>query len=250
MASFAPETLIFVGSFPITNTVIHTLIVDAILIGIAFKVGKTMKMIPSFFQNMNEALIETMYNLTDSIAQNTAQYIFPYVMSFFLFILIANLTGLLPGFGTVGFYELVKGKRELIPIVRGATSDINVTFALALVSVAATHMLSIKLTGIKDYISRFFSFNPINLFVGMLELVSEITKVISLSFRLFGNIFAGEFTLTTVSKLFAFVFPLPFLLLETIVGLVQSLVFAILTLVFMAILTTPHHSQHEEVMHT
>ncbi|OGH19461.1 MAG: hypothetical protein A3F31_01870 [Candidatus Levybacteria bacterium RIFCSPHIGHO2_12_FULL_38_12] len=250
MASFAPEILATVGTFPITNTVVHTLVVDSLLISISLYVSRTIKTIPSFFQNTVESILESVLNLTDSIAHSAAQYIFPYVMSFFLFILTANLTSLLPGFGTIGFYEDVEGKKELIPILRGATSDINVTFALALVSVLATHMLSIKLTGIKDYVSRFFSLNPINLFVGMLELVSEITKVLSLSFRLFGNIFAGEFTLATVSKLFAFLFPLPFLLLETIVGLVQSLVFAILTLVFMAILTTPHHPQHEEVIHT
>lgn len=249
MPSFASETLVTFGNFPITNTVVHTILVDTLLISISIYISKTLKTIPAFFQNMTEAILEAILNLTESISLHSAKYIFPYVASFFLFILIANLTSLLPGVGTIGFFENAEGKKELIPLLRGATSDINVTFALSIVSVVATHVLSIRLTGIKDYLSRFFSFNPINLFVGILELVSEVTKMISLSFRLFGNIFAGEFTLTTVSKLFAFLFPLPFLMLETIVGLVQSLVFAILTLVFMAILTTPHHRQHEEVMH-
>ena len=125
--------------------------------------------------------------------------------------------------------------------MRSATSDLNAPLALALVSAFATHMLSIKTTGIKEYLSRYFSFNPINLFVGILEIISEITKIISLSFRLFGNIFAGEVVLLTTAGIFAFLFPIPFLLLEIIIGLVQALVFGMLTMTFMAILTTPHH---------
>ena len=117
--------------------------------------------------------------------------------------------------------------------------------ALALVSAVATHMLSIKTIGIKDYLSRYFSLNPVNLYVGVLELIGELTKVISLSFRLFGNIFAGEVVLFTVSGIFAFLFPIPFLLLEIIVGFVQALVFSMLTMAFMAILTTPHHEPRE-----
>ena len=167
-------------------------------------------------------------------------------MSFFLFILIANWTGLIPGFSTVGFYH---GK-EITPLFRPATSDFNVTFGLAIISALATHMLSLKTIGIKKYIGRYFSLNPINLYVGILELVGEFTKVISLSFRLFGNIFAGEVVLATVGTLFAFVFPLPFMLLEVIVGLVQALVFSMLTMAFMAVLTTPHHEEAKEVSST
>ena len=101
----------------------------------------------------------------------------------------------------------------------------------------------IKYVGIKDYLKRFFSFNPVFLFVGILELVGEFTKLFSLSFRLFGNIFAGEVVLSTISSLFAFIVPIPFLLLETIVALVQALVFAMLTMAFMSILTTPHSEE-------
>lgn len=241
MASFAPETIIQIGSLPITNTLLHTLVVDAVLIGGALQIRKKLTFIPSnFFQNAAEAIIETFYSLTESIAHTNASKIFPYFMSFFLFILVANWSSLLPGVGTVGVFE----QGHLIPLFRGATSDLNVTLGLAIISAVATHMLSIKTIGIADYLSRYFSLNPINLFVGILEIISEITKVISLSFRLFGNIFAGEIVLLTVSSMFAFVFPLPFLLLEVIVGLVQALVFAMLTMVFMAILTTSHKQSH------
>src|SRR3990167_2422887 len=145
-----------------------------------------------------------------------------------------------PGFGTIGFFQEEHGKEVFIPILRAVTSDFNATFALAIISLVATHILSIKYNGIFSYLKRFFSLNPIFLFVGILELVSEVTKVISLSFRLFGNIYAGEVVLHTISSLFAFVAPIPFLLLESIVALVQALVFSMLTMVFMTILITPH----------
>ncbi|HSW47888.1 MAG TPA: F0F1 ATP synthase subunit A, partial [Candidatus Saccharimonadales bacterium] len=231
-------------------------------------VSKNINKVPRSIQAIVEPLIESMYNLTESIAtsKKAVEKIFPFVMTFFLFIFIANFTSLLPGFGSIGFFHKAEvktehtknsskassskeeAKPELVPLLRGATSDINVTLALAFISVIATHMLSIQVTGFSDYISRYLSFNPINLYVGILELVAEFTKIISLSFRLFGNIFAGEIALHTISNLVAFVAPLPFLLLESIVSVVQALVFSILTLVFMSVLTTPHHSSgHEEV---
>ncbi len=133
----------------------------------------------------------------------------------------------------------------MIPFLRGTASDINTTLGLALVSIIATHIMSINVLGFKEYISRFLSFNPLYLFIGLLELISEFTKIISLSFRLFGNIYAGEVVIATISNVFAFFAPLPFLALEVIVGLVQALVFSMLTMTFMSILTTSHHEGGE-----
>lgn len=241
MASFAPETIFQIGSLPITNTILDTLLVDAIIIGGTFYIAKKFTLVPiNPFQNATESVIETFYNLTESVAKPSAAKIFPYFMSFFLFILLANWSSLIPGVGTIGIRE----HGELIPFLRGATTDLNTTLGLALISAVATHMLSIKTIGIKNYLGRYFSLNPLNLFIGVLEIVSEITKIVSLSFRLFGNIFAGEVVLLTVSSIFAFVFPLPFLMLEVIVGIVQALVFSMLTMVFMAILTTSHNKVH------
>ena len=247
MAAFAPELITKIGSFPITNTLLHTLLVDVLLVGMAMYVSKNLTSVPRSVQAVVEPLIEALYSLTESIAtsKKAIQKIFPFVMTFFLFIFAANFTSLLPGFGSIGFFH---GHEEFVPLLRGATSDINVTLALAVISVIATHALSIQVTGIQDYLGRYFSFNPINLYVGLLELVAEFTKVISLSFRLFGNIFAGEIALHTISNLAAFIAPLPFLLLESIVSIVQALVFSVLTLVFMAVLTTPHHT-HAEAEH-
>lgn len=239
MVSFASEAVFKIGSLPITNSFLDMLLVDAILVGITVFVGRNLKLIPSLFQNAAEYIIETFYNLTESIAQERTRKIFPYFMTFFFFILIANWSGLIPGVGSIGLFE----KEKLLPILRSTTSDLNSTLGLALVSAVTTHILSIQTIGFKDYISRYVSLNPINLFIGILEIISEITKVISLSFRLFGNIFAGEVVLLTTSTIFAFLFPVPFLLLEIIVGLVQALVFSMLTMTFMAILTTPHQEE-------
>lgn len=319
MASLGPEAIITIGSFPITNTIINTIFVDLILLGTAFYLKDRIKKIPGMFQSFVEFIIETFYNLTESIAGKNAVKIFPWFITFFMFILIANWSGLIPGMGSIGFKEQAgaahvaetheeahsassgqeaaiadaeheattdphaapvtdehatdtshetatiaanthtqteveeKAHEEaashdeahLIPIMRNATSDLNVTLALAVISLIATHVLAIRSTGFKDYISRFLSFNLILLFVGLLELVSEFTKIISLSFRLFGNIFAGEVVLATISGLLAFGLPVPFMLLEIIVGLVQALVFGMLTMVFMSILMTPHHPKEE-----
>ena len=270
MAAFAPEVLFHIGLFPITNTVLNTILVDTVLLGSAAYIGKNIKRIPGKFQNLIEMVIDGFYNLTESVSGKNAAQIFPWFMSFFFFILVANWSGLLPGAGSVGFYQPVAHEVQteeatttetthektseheephLTSLMRNATSELNVTLALALISLVATHVLSIKTIGIKDYLLRFFSFNPILLFVGLLELVSEFTKIVSLSFRLFGNIYAGEVVLHTISKLFAFVFPLPFIFLEIIVGLVQALVFGMLTMVFMSVMMTSHHAEENAEHH-
>lgn len=245
MVSFAAEPIIKLGFFSVTNSIINVLIIDGLLIAACIYISKNISEIPGLFQNLTEYLVETFYSLTESVADTRAARIFPYFMSFFLFILLLNWSGLLPGVGTVGFFHESEHGKELIPLIRAASSDLNVTLGLAIVSAVATHVMSIQVTGIRAYLSRYFSLNPIFLFVGILEIVSEITKVISLSFRLFGNIFAGEVVLITVSSLFAFLFPLPFMMLEIIVGLVQALVFSMLTMAFMAILTVSHHQPKE-----
>lgn len=241
MVSFEPETILSVGFLKVTNTLLDTLIVDTILIGASYFISKKISAIPNLFQNAVESVIEIFYGLIESVAQNRVGLIFPYVMTFFLFILIANWTGLIPGVSAIGLFE----NKKFIPLIRSATSDLNMTLAFAIISSIATHRLSIKVVGFKDYLSRYLSINPLNLFIGILEIISEITKVISLSFRLFGNIFAGEVVLLTVSSIFVFIFPIPFILLEIIIGLVQALVFAMLTMVFMAILTTSHRNPKE-----
>jgi len=235
-AELADETLFRIGPLPLTNTLLHTFLVDGVIISIVVALKRQISLVPGMLQNTFEYAVEGLYDLTLSVSPKNAAQIFPWFMSFFVFLLIANWTSLLPGFGTI----LVRTPEGMVPLLRGAASDLNLTLGLALVSAVATHVLALKTVGIVDYLKRYFSLNPIFLFVGILEIVSEITKVISLSFRLFGNIFAGEVVLKTVSSMFAFILPLPFITLEIIVGLVQALVFSILTMAFMSILMTPH----------
>lgn len=246
MVSLVPEPIFHIGSFSITNTIIDTLFVDLVILALIIFTSRNIKLIPDFFQNIIESIIQTFYELTESIAGERTKKIFPFFMSFFLFILIANWSEFIPGFSSFGLKE--EGK--IIPLFRSPTSDLNATLAFAMISAVATHFLSVRTLGIKEYIGRYFSLNPINLFVGILELIGEFTKIISLSFRLFGNIFAGGVVLGIISGIFALIIPLPFLLLEIIVGFVQALIFGMLTMAFMAILTTPHNTEHaKEVNH-
>lgn len=240
MISLSAETLFHIGNFPVTNTFVNTLFIDAVLIGITVSVNKNIKKIPGMLQNIVESLMQIIYDLTESVAADRAKKIFPYFMTFFLFILIANWSGLLPILTSVGFYE----HGVLVPIMRSASTDLNVTLALALVSIVATHTMSIRTLGIKEYIGRFFSFNPFNLFIGLLELISEFTKIISFSFRLFGNIFVGEVMLGSIAAISAFLLPLPLLFYEMAVGVIQAVIFGMLTMAFMSILTTSHKMKH------
>lgn len=239
--AIAAEKIAQIGPLPITNSLLMTWIAMAFLVGVSFVATRRMTLVPSGLQNIVETIFETFSDLVDATvgdAKKASQF-FAVVASFFFLIITSNYLGLLP-LSAFGF----RWGGEFVPLLRSANSDLNTTLTLAVVSVAVTHYLAIKNLGLKTYLSRFFSLHPIFLFVGLLELVSEFTKLLSLSFRLFGNIFAGETVLTTIGGLFAFVAPVPFLGLEIIVGFVQALVFAILTLAFMILLTTAHVEEH------
>lgn len=239
--SLRPEIIATIGNFSITNSLFTSLATTIFILAAFFLITKKLVLVPRVAQNVFEVTIETLFNLNEQLAGKRAKKIFPWFAGFFIFILICNLIGLLPGFGTIGFYRLENEHSVFVPLLRPVNSDLNMTLSLALISVIVTHYLSIQALGLKEYLSRFFSLNPINLFVGLLELVSEFTKLVSFSFRLFGNIFAGEAVLASISKMFAFILPLPFIMLELIVAFVQALIFSMLTMVFMVILTNKHH---------
>ncbi|MBI2338518.1 F0F1 ATP synthase subunit A [Candidatus Daviesbacteria bacterium] len=208
-----------------------------ILIVLSFLATRKVQMIPSGLQNLFEVFVDFGYTTVEGLAGvKKAKVFFPIVFTFFLYILFSNWLGLLPGFATITF--------EKQPLLRSVNSDLNMTLGLALVSAFLTHAFAIRYLGVVDYLRKWFTLNPVFLFVGMMELVGEVTKIVSLSFRLFGNIFAGEVVLATVSGIFAFVAPLPFYFLEIIVGFVQAAVFMMLTLVFMVLLSEKHAEQH------
>lgn len=239
MLSLAAEEITHIGPVPITNAVLNTVLVDIVLIALAWYVYKNAKLIPGAFQSTVEMVIEGFYNLTSSVAKENAKKIFPYVMTFFLFILVANWTGLLPVISAL----TIPNDGHEVHLFRSASTDLNVTIALAIVSLVATHTMSIQTLGLKSYFSRFFSLNPLAAYTGLLELISEFTKVISFSFRLFGNIFVGEVMLASLGAFFAFFLPIPIIMYEMFVGVVQAAIFGLLTMAFMGIFTTPHGSE-------
>ena len=231
-ATLAPETLFYIGNFPVTNTVIDTLLVDGLLLSLVLYINKKASVVPTFLQTVVELAVEQFHSLTESTAGENTAKIFPYVVTFFLFIFVANYSELIPVITAI----TVKGQ----PLLRSTSSDLNTTLALAIISIIATHTMSIRTLGLKSYLSRFFSLNPVALFSGLLELVSEFTKIISFSFRLFGNIFVGGIILASITAVFAFIIPSVVIFYEMFVGFIQALIFALLTMAFMAIFTTAH----------
>lgn len=237
MISLSSEVLFHLGPLPVTNTLLDMLFVDVVLLVLIWFVRKNLSLIPSLFQTIFEFAFDALNSLTASTSEKHARQIFPYVMSFFLFIMISNFSGLLPLLPDFGVYE--DGK--LVPFIRSASTDLNTTLALALVSLVATHAMSIRTIGLRHYIGRFVSLNPLALYTGVLELISEFTKIISFSFRLFGNIFVGEVLLASASAFFAYLLPIPLVLYESFVAILQALIFALLTMAFMSIFTTAHN---------
>ena len=231
--SLAAEKVASIGSFPVTNSLLSAWIVMAILICISLIINKSITIIPSSIQSIAEMVISGLYDFFESVMGHHVKKAFPVLASLFLFIILANWLGLLPGVGTIVFYETtVPLEKKFIPLLRGATADLNTTIALAVVAFFAIQYFGFATLGV-EYSKRFLNFsNPIMFFVGLLEIVSDLSKVVSFAFRLFGNIFAGEVLLAVMAFLMPFIAPMPFLLLELFVGFIQALVFSTLTAVF------------------
>lgn len=312
--SINAEKVFDVAGIPISNSILTTWIVLAFIIFIANKSYKTFKNKkytdkPSGFQNLMEMIIEGLYNLVKATAgkNKKARSFFPIVSTFFIFIILSNWIGLLPGVGSIGFlespeeehsmveetthqnaiveeeheveiadehvndshsdeivaddsHELVEAEEhtndsheveaegkhhgpKFVPFFRGPTADLNTTLALAVCSIILIQFTGFKFLGL-SYSKKFINFSgPIDFFVGFLELFSELSKIISFAFRLFGNIFAGEVLLAVIGFLMPLIAPLPFLGLEIFVGFIQALVFSMLTLVFLNI-STISHAEH------
>lgn len=235
--SLAAEKIFHLGPLPVTNSMILSWIVSVGLILVTSLSLRNIKQIPAGIQNFFETIVEALFNLANSIIEDekvTKKY-FSLVATIFIFIVCNNWIGLVPGVGTVGILE--HGK--LVPLLRGANADLNTTLALAAVTVIAIQVFGVAAIGAFKYSQKFINFHgPINFFIGIIELISEFAKMISFSFRLFGNIFAGEVLLTIVATLVPLVAPLPFFALELFVGIVQALVFTMLALVFIKMATT------------
>lgn len=243
--SISAEPVFQLAGVQITNSIATSLVISLLLIifSLSFSPKIKIKGKLSKTQMIVELIIENLYKLTKDIAgAKKAKSYFPLIATFFLFILFSNLSGLLPGTGTIGFNTIIHDKPTFIPFLRGPTADINTTLALALISMVAVQYYGFKNLGL-GYLKKFFNIsNPINFFVGLLELVSEFSKIISFTFRLFGNIFAGEVLLTVMAFLLPLFGPIPFIGLEIFVSFIQALVFAMLSIVFFNMATISHNN--------
>lgn len=239
----AAEKLFYFWGLPITNTLVMSWIVVGLFALGAWFLTRNYQRVPGTLQNFFEIVVEKFLGLMEGIfgSREKAEKYLPIVATLFLFILISNWLGIFPGVGSVGLVQKHDGGEKFVPFFRSGASDLNLTLALALVAVLAANIAGIRALGAGKHLSKFFSFNsPIDFFVGILELVSEFAKMVSFSFRLFGNIFAGEVLLIITGFLAPYGAPIPFLMLEIFVGFVQALVFAMLTTVFISIAVAEH----------
>jgi F-type H+-transporting ATPase subunit a len=234
-----------VGSFlgvPITNTLITSWIVVFILLAVAIMVGRRLKTIPGRFQTLVEELVSFILNYMAEVLEDAklARRLFPLIITLFLFIFASNVLEFTPGIGSIGF---VGGENaEFTPLLRSVNTDLNVTLALAIISFLVVEVLGVVTLGFMKYAGKFLNFrSPIGFLVGIIELFSEIARLVSFSFRLFGNILAGEVLILVVTFFIPYVVPVPMMLFEVFVGLIQAAIFALLTLFFVKIAVTEPH---------
>ncbi len=247
--SIAAETLFSIGSLPITNALLIGFVVSVFLVVVTQLAVRRMQSVPRGAQNVFEIIFEGLLSFIESVLQDKVQSrkFFPLIATIFLFVLFSNWIGLLPGMGTIGLSHMKEGHATIIPFLRSTSADLNFTIALSLMVVLTIQWSGIMALGIAKYGKKFFV-SPLHkpyvlgTVMGLLELVSEFAKLLSFSFRLFGNVFAGEILLTVMLHLVPYFIPLPFLFLEIFVGLIQAAVFAMLTLVFLKMaMMEPQH---------
>src|SRR3989338_2073791 len=242
--SLAAEEIFNIFGFPVTNSLILAWIAMAILIVAGAMSTYRLQLVPGGFQNVVEAIFEKLYDFIKGLigTDRDTEKVFPFLVTFFVFILISNWMGLLPGVGTIGIYVEENHHEHFFPFLRAPASDLNTTLAFAVISVIITNVLGIGEIGFARHIGKFISFkSPIAFFVGILETIAEVAKILSFSFSLFGNVFAGEVLLIVIATLVPYIAPVPFLALEIFVGFIQALVFTMLTLVFIKVAIEEHH---------
>lgn len=264
LVPLAAEPIAHLGAFPITNAMVNAWIVTVFFVIIAAVVSRRKSIVPTGIHNAIEGVIDVMSTEIEKIAgsRKNARAFFPLIATIFLVVLANNWLGLVPGTGTIGIYGMMHGEVELIPLLRPAGSDLNFTLAIAVTAIVFSHLAGVRAVGMIEYFSKFvnvkgiwnsFKHGPmavvtavIEFGVGIIEIIGEFAKTLSLSLRLFGNVFAGEILLTVMLGLVSYVVPIPFMFLEILVGIVQATVFAMLTLVYLVLATTPHggHDEH------
>lgn len=240
--SIAPEHLMTWMSIPITNSLVMSWIVVFCIVVIALIVRKRTSLIPGKFQVFAEMLIGGLYDFVAEALESTslARRFTPLLLTIFVFILIGNWVEFIPGVESILFHNDLG---ETVPFLRGMNTDLNIPLALAIISFVIIEVTGFSVLGFRTYTGKFINIHsPVGFFVGLLEMLSETIRLISFSFRLFGNIFAGSVLIMIITFLTPYFIPIPFMLFEVFVGLIQAAVFALLTLFFikLAIMKNEH----------
>lgn len=236
----APHVLGHIFSIPVTNTLLTVWLSMAIIIIMAFFVGRKLTMIPKKMQSIFEMLLGTVYDYMAEVLESKAlaQKYFPLVMTIFIFILTMNWVGLLPGLEGIMFHT----DHGTTTLFHPGAADLNVTIAFALIAFLTIEIAGVLALGLFKYTGKFLNFSsPLNFIIGIIELISELARLISFSFRLFGNIFAGKTLLVVVMFFVPYILPIPLMAFEVFVGFIQAFVFAILTLFFIKLAVTEPH---------
>lgn len=259
----APPVLFKVGPLPVTNSMLVSWVVAVGLIVFARIATRHMEDVPSGLQNFWEWLVESLHEFLEGLlGRELARRTFWFFASIFIFILFANWAGLLPGFGTIGWgIRTEHGFVVQRPLFRGANADLNMTFGMAMVFFVCWTVWALQVNGLKGFLLHIFGpkgdltgllrilLFGVFVFIGLLEVVSILFRPVSLSFRLYGNIFAGENLLESIAQIgpapIRWLLPVPFYLLEIMVGVIQALVFMLLTAVFTMLICTHEEAQEK-----
>ena len=240
------EPLFHIGPFTFTNSHLGALIASTLLVIAGLYIARRARLVPGRLQGLIEFPVEFMANIVEGQGGARWRSFLPLIASIFVFILVANWLGILPGVGTIGYYhELEHAEGEhaevvLVPFVRAAAADLNFTLGLAIVSFVAFVGWGIRVNGVGGYLKELS--NP--WYLTPIHIISELSRLISLSMRLFGNVFAGEVLLIVIATI-APIAIFAFMGLELIFGLVQALVFALLTMTYITLSTAQHHGAEE-----
>ncbi|MFC1608998.1 F0F1 ATP synthase subunit A [Patescibacteria group bacterium] len=235
--SLSPEVIFNLGSFPVTNAFFVSIFVTVLVLAVFLITKVKFKTVPGRFQALMEVLIEGSFDFVESVIgdREKARRIFPLAFTMFVFILISNLLTYIPGQAAI----TLATEEGTVPLFRAVMADYGMVFVMTMVTVILVQIIAIVVHGPFGYLGKFFNFkSPLGFFLGLMDIIGEIAKIVSLSFRLFGNIFAGEVLGAVMLSLAPFFIPLPFMFLGLLTAVVQAFVFAVLTLVFVMLAST------------
>ena len=240
--SIKAEPLFHIGPFEFTNSMVGALLASIVLLLAAWYITRRSALVPARVQSLLELPIEWMTGIIAGSSTRWKGYV-ALILGFFLMILVANWIGLLPGVGTVGLLHEDHGETVLIPFIRPASADLNFTLGLAIVAFGVFVWWGIRVNGAAGYLKELVG-EPRYMAPLMfpIHLISEVSRLISLSMRLFGNVFAGEVLLATMVALAPIVVPAVFLGLEAVFGFVQALVFSLLAMTYITLSIAEHHA--------